>query len=393
MGIIQNMGIATHGYETEEGRSRLAREKEFLYWLNRCPGFGPITVRTIWEQAGSFEAVYNIEGMELVKKGVLRREKQGQVLEDWKKQLEPMRQEYYKLCEKGIRYVTPLDAEYPDKLRNIYDYPMGLYVKGELPKDEYPSAAVIGARNCTVYGRQTAEYMAGVLAKQGIQIISGLALGIDGAGHEGAVKADGRTFAVLGCGVNICYPRTNYRLFEKILERGGILSEYAPDEEPNARNFPARNRIISGLSDVILVMEARQKSGSLITAQLGLDQGREIFALPGRITDPLSEGCNGLIKAGAGMLTSPGDVLEYMGIFYEKQMISCKKTDKGLANFEKMVYSCLDSEPRHPEQIAMRTGLPIGRCIGALSELELGGYAMRVNGQYYVRRITQEQTL
>ena len=384
------MGIAAKREEMEDKAARQNREKEYLYWLNRCPGFGAVTVRKIWEQMESLEAAYYIEGMDLAGMGLLHHTKQAQAFDRWKKELEPMRREYYSLPEKGIRYVTPLDREYPQRLKHIYDYPMGLYVKGELPGDSIPSAAVIGARNCTAYGRQSAEYMGRKLGEQGIQIISGLALGIDGAGHEGAVKGGGRTFAVLGCGVNICYPRTNYRLFEQILERGGIISEYGPDEEPCARNFPVRNRIISGLSDVILVMEARQKSGSLITAQLGLDQGKEIFALPGRITDPLSEGCNHLIRAGAGILTSPSDVLEYMGIFYEKQMFSCKNDHKGLANFEKMVYSCLDSEPRHPEQIAIRTGLPVSRCIGALSELELGGFAVRVNGQYYIRPMTQE---
>ena len=137
------------------------------------------------------------------------------------------------------------------------------------------------------------------------------------------------------------------------------------------------------------MMEARQKSGSLITAHLGLEQGKEIFALPGRITDSLSEGCNHLIRAGAGILTSPADVLEYMGIFYEKQMISYEKADKGLAKFEKMVYSCLDSEPRHLEQIAMQTGLPVSQCMSTLCELELGGFALRTNGQCYIRRMTQ----
>ena len=197
---------------------------------------------------------------------------------------------------------------------------------------------------------------------------------------------------MLGCGVNICYPKTNYRLFEQILEKGGIISEYAPQEEPCARNFPVRNRIISGLSDAILVIEARQKSGSLITAQLGLEQGKDIYALPGRITDPLSQGCNYLIRAGAGILTSPLDVLEDMGIFYEKQRISNKKDNKGLAKIEKMVYSCLDSEPRNPEQIAVLTGLSVSLCMSALLELELelGGYAVRARGQYYVQGMTNE---
>lgn len=368
---------------------RRDREKGFLYWLCRCPILGAVAIRKAGEQAKSFENVYYIEGMELKQWGILRSEERCRAFDGWKKQLEPMLLEYHNLSGKGIRFVTPLDEEYPRRLMHIYDYPMGLYVKGGLPSDSSPSAAVIGARNCTAYGRQAAEYMGRKLAEQGIQIISGLALGVDGAGHEGAVKGSGKTFAVLGCGLNICYPRTNYKLFEQILDSGGILTEYAPDEAPCARNFPIRNRIISGLSDAILVMEARQKSGSLITAQLGLEQGKEIFALPGRITDPLSEGCNSLIKAGAAILTSPADVLEYMGIFYEKSMVSHKNIHKGLAKIEKMVYSCLDSEPRHPEQVAAETGLPVSQCMSALLELELGGLAVRTTGQYYIRRMTE----
>lgn len=368
---------------------RIEREKEFLYWLTRCPGFGAVSVRKAGAYAGGFENVYYIEGKQLWQAGVLRGEKQSRSFDGWKKELEAMRGEYYSLPEKGIRFVTPLDLEYPERLRHIYDYPMGLYVKGSLPKDGIPTAAVIGARTCTAYGKQCAEYMGSELSRNGVQVVSGLALGIDGAGHEGAIRGGGQTFAVMGCGVNICYPRTNYRVFEQILERGGIISEYGPDEEPCARNFPVRNRIISGLSDAILVIEARQKSGSLITANLGLDQGKEIFALPGRITDSLSEGCNDLIRAGAGILTSPADVLEYMGILHEKRMVSYKKEHKGLAKNEKMVYSCLDSDPRHPEEIAVQTGLGIGQCISSLSELELRGLAVRSEGQHYIRRMTK----
>lgn len=383
------MGIVQNRMEWEKESLKRNREKEYLYWLCRCPGIGAVTVRKLRELTGSFENAYYIEGMELMEQGILRSQEICRTFETWKKQFNSMREEYYGLAEKGIRFVTPLDEEYPGRLLHIYDYPMGLYVKGELPSDDRPSAAVIGARNCTAYGKQAAEYMGRFLAEHGVQIISGLALGVDGAGHEGAVKGDGRTFAVLGCGLNICYPRTNYKLFQQILEKGGILSEYPPDTKPSARNFPVRNRIISGLSDAVLVIEARQKSGSLITAHLGLEQGKEIFAMPGRMTDPLSEGCNSLIKAGAGILTSPADVLEYMGIFHENAMISYEKDDKGLAKTEKMVYSCLDSEPRHPEQIAVCTGLTVSQCMSTLLELELGGFAVRTTGQYYIRRMTK----
>lgn len=371
------------GYEAEQKN----REKEFLYWLCRFSSMGAVAVRRIGEILDRYEDAYYIEGIELKRFGIVKREEVCHKFDLWKGQFQSIREEYYRLAERGIRFITPLDEEYPENLRNIYDYPMGLFVKGEVPDAGKPSVAIIGARNCTSYGKQTAEYMGRELARNGIQVISGLAVGIDGAGQEGALKGGGKTFGVLGCGVNICYPRSNYPIYEQILVQGGILSEYGPDQEPYASHFPVRNRIISGLSDVILVIEARNKSGSLITAELGLEQGREIFALPGRVTDPLSEGCIKLIQNGAGILTSPGDVLEYLGIVYKNRINLHEKNEKGLAKTEKMVYSCLDSEPRHLEQVAAVTGLSVGSCMSALLELELGGFAVRTTGQYYIRRI------
>ena len=389
MGIENSMEQdSNRNADSGPGMARVQKlEKRYLYWLTRIPGFGAVTIRRIWETAGSFENAYYIEGMELKKQGILQSEEKCRTYDRWKEQFSCMVREYDHLQEKGIRFVTPLDREYPKRLLHIYDYPMGLYVKGELPDEECPTAAIIGARNCTEYGRQAAGFMGKELAKAGVQIVSGLALGIDGAGHEGALKGKGKTYGVLGCGVNICYPRSNYYLYEAIPSQGGIISEFGPGEEPLARNFPMRNRIISGLSDVILIMEARKKSGSLITASLGLEQGKEIFALPGRITDTLSAGCNELIQSGAGILTSPEDVLEYMGIFHEKKCINREKDQKGLAKIEKMVYSCLDSEPRHIEEIASKTGLSVSQSMDALLELELGGYAVRTAGLYYTKKL------
>lgn len=246
-----------------------------------------------------------------------------------------MEEEYYRLAEKGIRFITHLDPDYPSRLLSMYDFPAALYVKGDLPKEDEPAAAIIGARECSAYGRQTAEHMAKELAEAGVTIISGLARGIDGAGHKGALDGGGKTFAVLGCGVNICYPRSNYSLYTQIGEQGGLISEYPPDTPPLARNFPMRNRIISGLSDAVLVIEARKKSGSLITAQTGLDQGKDIYAVPGRITDSLSEGCNQLIASGAFVLLSAENLLENMGISYKKKDRAGGKIEKGLAKREK----------------------------------------------------------
>ncbi|MCB7319886.1 DNA-processing protein DprA [Lacrimispora sp. 210928-DFI.3.58] len=374
------------GLRGEKGAGHL-REKVYLHWLCSAPFLGAVSIRKIGEAAGNFQNAYYIEGTELKDRGIFRSEQKAKEYDGWKGEFSRTEEVYEGLQEQGTRFLTPLDGEYPKRLLHMYDYPMGLYVKGELPAEDHPTAAIIGARNCTAYGQQAAKYIGRELAESGVQIISGLALGIDGAGHAGALEGGGKTFGVLGCGVNICYPRTNYTLYDRMLSQGGLLSEYPPGTAPIPQNFPVRNRIISGLSDVILVIEAKKKSGSLITVEMGLEQGKEIFAMPGRISDALSEGCNSLIQAGANILTCPSDVLNYLGIFHKKGENPCEKAEKGLAKIEKMVYSVLDSEPRHLEEIASRSGLSVSQSMNALMELELGGYAVRTAGLYYIRGI------
>ena len=374
-----------NGAEENAGRQSAAREKEFLFWLCQSAWLGAVSIRKIGEAAGGFEKAYYMEGKELQERGIFRTQETAERFNAWKKEWNRQREQYFRLAERGIWFLTPLDSEYPKGLLHIYDYPMGLYVRGRLPAGERPAVSIVGARACSSYGARTARKIAEELAAAGVQVISGMALGIDGEAHQGAMDGGGATFAVLGCGVDICYPRSHYSLMGRILERGGVLSEYPPGQQPLARHFPVRNRIISGLSDAILVMEAKEKSGSLITAEAGLEQGKEIFALPGRITDPLSRGCNRLIQDGAILLDSSERVLDSLGIFYEKKNFADGKGRKGLAKIEKMVYSCLDSEPRHAEEIAGSAGLPVSQTMSLLVELELAGYAVRTGGLYYER--------
>lgn len=358
------------------------REKKYLYWLCHVPGFGAVKIKKIWEQIGSFEDIYYMKGKDFYENGMINHKEIG-IFDQYKKQMECCFKEYDSLAARGIRFVTPLDREYPKRLKMIHDYPMGLFVKGELPKEQVPTAAIIGARNCTNYGLQTAEYISNILSRKGIQIISGLAYGIDSAGHRGAVKGNGKTYGILGCGIDICYPKENYALYEAVSLQGGIITEFMPGERPLPKHFPMRNRIISGLSDVILVIEAKEKSGSLITVDLGLEQGKEVYALPGRITDPLSAGCNQLIRAGAGILTSPYDILEYFNIKYGKMIIDHEKNNNVLAKKEKMVYSCLDLEPKFLEVIVKESGLSVSECMSILLELELDGRIVQTSHQYY----------
>ncbi|MCM1063552.1 MAG: DNA-processing protein DprA [Eubacterium sp.] len=209
-----------------------------------------------------------------------------------------------------ILFLTPFEREYPANLRNIPDAPAGLYVRGRLPVETDITVAVIGARDCSDYGKYVAEGLGAFFGENGVTVVSGMARGIDGISQWAALEAGGTSIGVLGCGVDICYPAKNRRLFDRLLEQGAVFSEYPPGTPPRSMNFPARNRIVSGLADAVVVVEARNRSGTLITVDMALEQGREVYVVPGRITDRLSDGCNRLIKQGAGILLSPGELLE-----------------------------------------------------------------------------------
>lgn len=356
------------------------QEKKALHWLSLMPDLEFSIIRKIWEQYHSFVQLYYIEETDLPPELKNR-------LKLWLPHRMECEERYEEMLRRGIRFITVMDEEYPDNLRNLPDYPMQLYVKGRLPDPVQPSLAIVGARSCSSHGRQVAEYFARMLSAEGVQIISGLALGIDGAAHLGAVKAGQPTFAVLGCGVNICYPSSHYHLYEAILANGGIISEYGLDVKPRSFHFPMRNRIISALSDGIVVVEAKEKSGSLITAELGLEQGKELFAVPGRITDPLSKGCNQLIVQGANMVISPEDILETFSIKRQKKLILCEKNINRLANKEKMVYSCLDFTPKHLDRIADDCKLSISECLAALLALEISEYVVQTANHYYEKKL------
>ncbi len=281
-----------------------------------------------------------------------------------------------------IQYIRQEESGYPEKLKVYKGMPKGLYFLGRLPDKDRPSVAVVGARRSDSYGNETARTFAKELAAKGVQIISGMAWGIDGMAHEGALEAGGDTFAVLGCGVDICYPAGHRRLYERIMEKGGILSEQPPGMPPIAGHFPARNRIISGLSDLVLVVEAKEKSGSLITADFALDQGKDIFAVPGRVTDARSKGCLNLIRQGAGVADSPQAVLDALGIFSGKN----KEPEKILlAKEENIVYSWIRLQPVSLEELVRKTQMPVQKVLRILVELELKGCIREIQKNDYIR--------
>ncbi len=365
---------------------QLTKEKEYLCWLSQVPYAGPVTVRRLWDRYHSFEKIYNMEGKELKSQGLINARVQAE-FDRRKRELSKVRELCRVAEDKGIRYVTFLEEEFPKRLQSLWGAPVGLYVKGRLPGEERPSAAIVGARGCSHYGREAARFLARSLAEEGVQIVSGMALGIDGEGHRGALEAGRDTYAVLGSGVDICYPQDHFSMYMDISQKGGIISEYRPGEPPAAGNFPMRNRIISGLSDAVIVVEARERSGSLITADCGLEQGREIFAVPGQMTDPLAKGCNELIRQGAGIVTSPEDVLEFFHLQKGKKLRVHEKNENGLAKNEKMVYSCLDLQPKFIDRVVEESGLSLGECLTLLLELELKGRIIQTASHYYAKKL------
>ena len=291
------------------------------------------------------------------------------------------------LKEKGIAFVTCETKMFPEALRNIADSPYGLYVKGRFPSFRGRTAAIIGARMCSEYGRAMAEELGRQLALHGVTIISGMAKGIDACGHLGALKAEGETYAVLGCGVDVCYPESNRALYERIQRSGGVLSEYPPGKNPEPWCFPARNRIISALSDIVIIVEAKERSGSLITADFALEQGKDVYAVPGRMTDALSKGCNYLIKQGAGIISDVEDFLKDLELCGNHTEFQENFNKFLLEKDESLVYSCVDLQPKSIETLIEQTGLSCQQIADILQSLVNKELIKENFKNYYIRTI------
>jgi DNA processing protein len=287
------------------------------------------------------------------------------------------------ISSKGIKILTWEDEQFPARLKDIDQPPPVLYVRGELTEEDFWAVAVVGTRRVSAYGRQIAEELGAYLAASGVSVISGLARGVDAIAHQAALKNGGRTIAVLGSGVDRIYPPEHKQLAEKITAQGAVISDYAPGTPPDASNFPARNRIISGLAMATVVVEAGETSGALITAQFAIDQGREVFAVPGNILAPQSKGTNNLIAQGAHPMLSARDLLEILdlGRVSEqktvRQSIPCDETEARLIQF-------LTHDPLHLDEIQNLSGLPIERVSATLVMMELKGLIRQVGGNNYI---------
>lgn len=293
---------------------------------------------------------------------------------------------YEQLNEQGIQFVSLEDKEYPKRLNELSDRPVGLFVRGRMPDNAMPCVSIVGARACSTYGRDCAAYFGRSLARAGIQVVSGMASGIDSEAQQAALQEKGRSFSVLGGGTDICYPKESYALYSSLIRNGGVMSEMLPGTQSRPFLFVRRNRIISGIADAVIVVEAREKSGSLITASYAAEQGRLVYAVPGRIDSSLSRGCHELIRNGAILLQDPGELLEDLKMTLEaEQMKEFSEGNVRITAREKDVYNWLEKEPVHIEWLLSKTGYPAGDLMYVLLQLEIKGYICQ-NPQNYYRK-------
>lgn len=383
-------------------------QQPFAHWLNGVEGIGGVWARKLVEAFGTPKEVYRASEESLL--AIAGSSRLAGLLAAQKREVY---KEYEEMDQEGILFLPYYHPEYPKRLLQIPDSPFGIYVKGKAPRDGERSIAIVGARNCSAYGRYVADAFARAFAVEGVCVVSGMAKGIDGVAQGGALAAGGSTYAVLGCGVDVCYPACHGTLYEKICASGGVLSTYPPKTAPSPRYFPPRNRIISGLSDAVLVVEAKQKSGTLITVDMALEQGREVYAVPGRITDRLSDGCNRLLVQGAGAALSPAQVLRELSetVWRNHQPDGCKagamtlgestagagrvigKATGKIDRQERALLSLLDFYPISVEQIYMMAqrekllcALALPQLMELLWRLVVKGFVMDEGGYYGLKK-------
>ena len=357
---------------------------KYEYWFAGIKGVSDQKKIRLKEAFSSAESIYYIEETALRQRKILT-EKEMECVMQAKRQ-QDLEEQLNAFKEQNIQAVFWGQRGYPSRLQKIYDPPYAVYYQGNLPKETGCCIAIVGARNCTPYGEKYALEYGRKLAEAGVQIISGLERGVDGLRQRGALLGNGHTFAVLGSGADVCYPREHMGLYQDILDQeGGILSELLPGTPPLPQHFPRRNRIISALSDVVLVMEARERSGSLITADLALEQGKDVYALPGPVNSSLSQGCNRLIAQGAGILLSPEELLKELQIEYEAAGEKPDKNKKVLESHEYMVYSCVGLYPKSAGQLIEETKLYPEEVLRILVSLELQGYIREISKNYYIK--------
>lgn len=370
----------------------MPQNMKYWVWLSSIPGLGSKRCSQLLEVFGTPEDLWKTTEKELhavpgMTDGIVKKLMDEKLRENSNLHMENIHRHH-------IKVITIEQDDYPDYLKNIYDPPMALYVRGEMKQEKV--VAIVGSRKATSYGLGIAERLAYDLTKRGITVISGMARGVDSFAHRGALNAGGRTLAVLGCGPDIIYPPENGDLMEKIMASGAVISEYLPGFPPIPQNFPARNRIISGISRGVVIIEANEKSGSLITANFALEQGREVFAVPGNVTSITSKGTNKLIKDGAKMVMDVEDIIEELNFFdifdynngggYTKESKKQNSMLESLQGDERSIAECLQQESLHIDLLAQKSGLSMQNVSAILVMLELQGVIEQLPGKIFKLR-------
>ncbi|MCX7922365.1 MAG: DNA-processing protein DprA [Clostridia bacterium] len=354
-------------------------------WLNSVPGIGARRASQLLEYFECPENIWNARKEELSRLPFLTRKTIENLMD--KKIRDESEKHLERIYNHKIKVITIKDDLYPCYLKSIYDAPPLLFVKGQVEKDE-KTIAIVGSRRATSYGLDMAERIGYELSKLGVTVVSGMARGIDSRAHSGSLKAGGRTLAVLGCGLDTVYPPENKPLMQRIEESGAVISEYLPGVKPVAQNFPARNRIISGISLGVVIIEANEKSGSLITADFALEQGREVFAVPGNITSSNSKGTNKLIREGAKIVTDIDDILEEIKVHRssnnkEHRLVVKKPQFDGLDSDERIIAEQLSIEPTHIDLLAEKSKINIQEMNAILIMMELRGIVEQLPGKIF----------
>lgn len=355
-------------------------QKRYWIGINLVKGIGAVRFRALLNHFGDAKTAWEAPKEDLKAAGLS--EKIVKNFLTIRKEID-LNKLFKEINANEIQLITWEDPNYPARLREITQPPPILYIKGNLIEEDAWAVAVVGTRRVTAYGRQVAEEIGSFLAQNGITVVSGLARGVDGIAHQAALNAGGRTLAVLGSGVNQIYPPEHRKLAENIIQSGALISDYSPDTPPEGSNFPPRNRIISGLSMATIVIEAGKTSGALITANFALEQGREIFALPGNIYAPQSKGTNRLIQKGAHPLLHPRDILEVLDLTRITQHQTARQMLLADETETKLLQS-LSHEPLHIDEIRAKTGLAVEKVSSLLVMMELKGMVRHVGGMNYV---------
>ncbi|MEX2578747.1 MAG: DNA-processing protein DprA [Verrucomicrobiales bacterium] len=368
--------------------------KEAFLALNLLPNIGPIRVRRLLERFGGPERILAASRSELAAVSGIGGEMAEQIAA-WEDHVD-VEEEKRRIADHDISLVTLEDEEYPAALREIYDPPFLLFVRGRLLKSDAAAVGVVGSRRTTHYGKEQAKKLSFQLARAGFCIVSGLARGIDTAAHEGALAAGGRTIAVLGSGIGNVYPPENQALADRIAESGAVVSEFPVLYVPDKQSFPLRNRIVSGMSQGLLVVEAPARSGSLITANQALEQGRTVFAVPGPVDRPTSEGCNRLIRQGATLVCSARDIVEDLGAQLNTLGLDFSTEAGGdappsrqvdLNHAEKEILSRLEEGESTIDALATATDLPVATVSTTLLQLEMKSLVKQLPGKYFTKLI------